>query len=456
MKLPAVVGNLVSWGKRAAEGAYRPGPYLLSDGWLSASAGRALNFWQMGHNVQPYGSCNAMVEGCVSAYSQTVAMCPGNHWVTMPNGGRIRQTNSALTRVIRKPNSYQSISDFLLNLTRRLYMQGEVFAVGIRNNRNEISELHLMQYGYPYIGEDGSIFYSLSGNQIVERIRDFSAPIPSRDVLHIRLHTSNWNPLKGISPVMATALDLAMSGAVLNQQIAYYLNQARPSFIIESESKISPEQMTMLRNHWDSQTQGDNAGRTPILGWGLKARPMTTTAKDGDLASLLKMTDQNIAIAFRIPLQILGVGDTPFASTEALMAQWKASGLGFALNHIEEAFGQMFQLTGQPDEYLEFDTDALMRSNFKELIDGLSKSVISGMHSPDEARNQVGLPIVPGGFGKMPRVQTQVQPLDYEPPTPAKALPPPDTTTPDGGNASDATKAIIASFRRSNERNLAV
>lgn len=183
---------------------------------------------------------------------------------------------------------------------------------------------------------------------------------------------------------------------------------------------------------------------------------MTTTAKDGDLASLLKMTDQNIAIAFRIPLQILGVGDTPFASTEALMAQWKASGLGFALNHIEEAFGQMFQLTGQPDEYLEFDTDALMRSNFKELIDGLSKSVISGMHSPDEARNQVGLPIVPGGFGKMPRVQTQVQPLDYEPPTPAKALPPPDTTTPDGGNASDATKAIIASFRRSNERNLAV
>jgi hypothetical protein len=28
---------------RAVEGAVRPGPYLLSDGWLSAAAGRSLN-----------------------------------------------------------------------------------------------------------------------------------------------------------------------------------------------------------------------------------------------------------------------------------------------------------------------------------------------------------------------------------------------------------------------------
>ena len=31
---------LPSWTRRTAEGAYRPGPYLLSDGWLSATAGR--------------------------------------------------------------------------------------------------------------------------------------------------------------------------------------------------------------------------------------------------------------------------------------------------------------------------------------------------------------------------------------------------------------------------------
>ena len=42
------------------------------------------------------------------------------------------------------------------------------------------------------------------------------------------------------------------------------------------------------------------------------------------------------------------------------MQSWIASGLGFALNHIEEAFGLLFRLRGMPDEYLEFDTKALL------------------------------------------------------------------------------------------------
>jgi hypothetical protein len=73
---------------KSAEGQYRPGPYLLGDGWLSATAGRFMNWWQLGHSLQPYGSSNAMVEACVSAYSQTVAMCPGDHWVATAEGGR--------------------------------------------------------------------------------------------------------------------------------------------------------------------------------------------------------------------------------------------------------------------------------------------------------------------------------------------------------------------------------
>jgi HK97 family phage portal protein len=455
MKLPALA-DLLPWRKKAAEGAYRPGPYQLSDGWLSASAGRLMNWWQGGHSLQPYGSANAMVEACVSAYSQTVAMCPGDHWRTETNGGRVRVTNSALARILKKPNDYQSISDFLLNLTRRLYCNGEAFAVSIQNNRFETNELHLMQYGYPYIAEDGSVFYSLSGNEIAEKKFDFSLPIPARDVLHVRLHTPR-HPLKGESPVLATALDLAMSGAALNQQIAFYLNAARPSFILETDEKLNKEQTRDLRNHWDAQTQGENAGRTPILTWGLKAKPISMSAQDGQLAEMLKMTDQNVALAFRIPLQVLGVGGTPFASTEALMASWKASGLGFALNHIEEAFGLLFGLKGQPDEYLEFNTNALMRSNFKELIEGLSKSVISGIHSSDEARNEIGFPKTPGGFGEMPRVQQQVVPLDWvenqpQLPSPTLALPPPDNST-EGANANKQ-RAVLA-FRRSHDRHLA-
>lgn len=454
MKLPAL-SKLLPWKRKAAEGAYRPGPYLLSDGWLSASAGKLMNWWQSGYSLQPYSDASAMVEACVSAYSQTIAMCPGDHWRKLDNGGRERIATSALTRIIRKPNDYQSFSDFLLNLTRRLYCYGNAYALAIRNDRSEIAELHLMQGGGAYIGEDGSIFYSLWGNEIVERRFNLAAPIPARDVLHVRLHTPR-HPLKGESPILAAALDLAMSGAALNQQVAFYLNQARPSFLLETDQKLTKDETLKLREIWDAQTKGEFAGGTPILTWGLKAKPVTVSAQDGQIAEMLKMTEQNVALAFRVPLQILGIGGTPYASTELLMQSWIASGLGFALNHIEEAFGLLFGIKGVPDEYMELNTQALLRSAYKERIEGLARGVIGGIFSPDEARSEWDLPAVPGGHGAMPRVQQQVVPLSYgtnlQPPTPAQVPAPskPDDAEPEDevDDANTDRSVIIGNFVR--------
>jgi HK97 family phage portal protein len=433
--------RLIPWRRKAIEGQYRPGPYLLNGGWLSATAGQYMNWWQLGYSLNPYSESSAMVEACVSAYSQTVAMCPGEHWRKLDNGGRERVSTSALSRIMRKPNDYQSISDFLLNLTRSLYSNGEAFAVGIRNDRSEINELHLMRTGQAHVATDGSIFYSLGGNEVIDHRFSFINPIPARDVLHVRLHTPR-HPLKGESPILSTVLDRCMAGAALNQQITYYLNQARPSFLLKTPLKLNAQQIEELHTRWDQQTRGTNSGGTPVLTDGLEATVVNTgNAKDADLADLLKMTDQNVALAFRLPLQVLGLGGTTFASTELLMQSWIASGLGFALNHIEEAFGQLFNLKGVPDEYLELDTRALLRSAFRERIEGLARGVIGGIFSSDEARADFDLPETPGGHGAMPRVQQQVVPLSYgtemKPPDPNKAAPAasPGDGEPDDNNA---------------------
>jgi phage portal protein BeeE len=71
-------------------------------------------------------------------------MCPGTHWRSTGDGGRERVTTSALSRILKRPNSYQSISDFMLNLTGALYDNGNAYALALRNNRFEIAELHLM------------------------------------------------------------------------------------------------------------------------------------------------------------------------------------------------------------------------------------------------------------------------------------------------------------------------
>ena len=74
------------------------------------------------------------------------------------------------------------------------------------------------------------------------------------------------------------------------------------------------------------------------------------------------------------------------------MQAWIASGLGFCMNHVEEAFGMAFDLDGEPDEYVEFNTSALLRSAFKDRIEGLARAVQGGVMSPNEARNTEELP----------------------------------------------------------------
>ena len=374
-----------------------------------------------------------MVEACVSAYSQTVAMCPGSHWRSNDKGGRDRVTNSALSRILRKPNEYQTISDFLLNAVRDLYLTGNTYALALRNSRFEITELHRMMptMSFPRVSpETGDIFYHLGGNDVIAQLGFVPLPlVPARDVLHIKLHTDVRypKPIVGQTPLMAAISDIEISDAINQQQLQFYQNQARPSAVLQTDLPLDKDLVQGLQDRWDDRSRGLNQGKTPVLTHGLKVVPWTTPPKDAAIADVMKLSQERIALAFRIPLQILGLGTTHFRSTEALMQFWIATGLGFCLNHVEEAFGQLFALDGQPTDYLEFDTAALLRSAFKDRIDALTKGVQGGIYSPNEARNQEGLDDVKAGDS--PRVQQQVVPLEaaeaITKPSPTGPHPPP-------------------------------
>jgi len=417
---------------KALEGEFREGPYHLpvSNGWLPESS--SWNFWQQGYDVKGKGDASsAIVQACVSAYAQTAAMCPGSHWRVLANGGRERVTASALSRILQKPNAYQSPSDFLLNLTSRLYRTGNAYAVALRNNRFEVAELHIMHEGSATIAPTGDIFYSLSGNEVIERQigADVLKAVPARDVLHVRLETPR-HPLLGESPLMAAALDLAASNAMVRQAVAFFDRQARPSGTLNTDANLTVEQVQILRQRWDEQSRGLNAGGTPILSNGLKWNPMTQSARDNQLAEIMKMSQESVALAFRVPLQVLGIGTNTYATTESLMNSWLASGLGFCLNHIEVAFDRLFGLAGTADtgsaygrEYTEFDTSSLLRSNFKERMEGLGHALEKGVMSPNEIAGDEGLPSR-GAAGAEPRVQQQVVPLSYNLTPPEPVAPP--------------------------------
>lgn len=425
----------------------------VTGGWLPGDA--PWNYWQQGMDPFPFEG-SSIVAACVAAYAQTVAMCPGTHWLTQPDNGRQRVTTSALSRILKRPNSYQSTSDFFLNLTDDLYTNGNAYALALRNNRFEVGELHLMkpQMSRPRVSPTGEIFYTLGGNLVIDGMipAEMLAIVPARDVLHIKLDVNPAYPIVGIPPLTAALLDVAASNQMVKQALAYAQNQGRPSGVIYTDYEMSREQIDTARARWNEQTTGANAGGTPILTWGLKWQQVSANSRDAQLAELLQISDQRIATAYRVPLALLSLmnGQMPQGSTEGLIQFWLASGLGFALNHIEDAIGRFFGLSGYPDEYLELDTRALERSNLKDRIDALARGVQGGIYAPNEARAMEDLPKAEAG--DEPRVQQQVVPLSFatEPPTPPAPPAPPADSTPQ--NQDQANAAAYDSIRRAAER----
>jgi HK97 family phage portal protein len=272
-----------------------------------------------------------------------------------------------------------------------------------------------------------------------------------RDVLHIRLHSEQRNPrpLIGETPLAAAFGDIAYYEKMKNQQEQFLQNRASPSAVLTTDLHLDANQVVQLRDRWNDQAKGLHAGGVPILTHGLKVQPWTqpAAAKDLQLAELLRLSDEHIALVFRIPLQILGLGSAPLGSTEALMSFWLASGLGFALNHIEAAFDKLFGLSGVPDDYCEFSTDVVLRSAQKDRIEALVRGVQGGVFSPNEAPNLEGLNSVE--YGDEPRVQMQVVPLSA-----AAGIPAPGPEAPPG--VSDAAPEATKSYRAAVSRDIEV
>ncbi len=407
-------------------------------GWVNVSA--PWNFWQMDLNVD--GGNNNVVYSCVQAYAQTIAQLPAKHRRELPEGGYDIIKTSALHRVLRKPNAYQTRSDFLLNLIHSLKFRGSAYAFAVRNNKFEISELHLLNPDkiHPLVSPDGSVFYHVSPDAIS------GAPgamlLPARDVLHVRLHCPH-DPLIGVTPIYAAALSVAANNSMMGHTAQFFEQMSRPSGVLTTDEKLTADQTKQLRERWEEHSKGLNSGKVPILGWGIKWQPLSITSTDAQMIDQMKFSVEEIARAFRIPLPLIGVTDgATYNNVFNLLTFWKASGLGFVIEHIEQAIADLFRLPDGQEVHL--DTDNLLRTDMQTRVDALTKGITGGLYAPNEARKKEGLKPVEGG--DMPRVQQQMVPLDYEEPAPQPvAIPAPD---PEPGRIDVEKVAVAAAMIR--------
>ena len=279
---------------------------------------------------------NAVAYRCVRMIAEACAATPLAVFV---NGER--DDAHPVAALLRKPNPEQSGAEWLEGLYGALQTAGNAYAeaagdafsdAGSAGRSGGPEELWTLRpdrvtvvpgkAGWPEAYE-----YSVGGRSVrIGRTSDGWMP-----VMHLKL----WHPTDdhyGFSPIEAAAFAIDVHNASGTWNKALLDNAARPSGALVFDSRdgerLTEAQFALLKAELSEAHSGaGNAGRPLVLEGGLDWKPMSMTPADMDFIAGKHAAAREIALAFGVPPQLLGIpGDATYANyREANAAFWRGT-----------------------------------------------------------------------------------------------------------------------------------
>lgn len=362
---------------------------------------------------------------------------------------------SPLGAVIRKPNDYQTQSQFLHQWIISKLLAGNSYILKQRDNRGVVVKLFPLDptRTRPLVTPDGSVYYNLGMDPLSE-LTDGVTTVPSSEIIHDRM-PGLFHPLIGTSPIFACSLPAAQGHAMQRSSAAFFKNMAQPSGVLTAPGAISSETADRLKKDWTEKFAGKNVGRVAILGDGLKFDPITITAQAAQAVEQLKLTGEQVCTAFNVPAFMVGVAPAPaIPGIEALTQLYWSQCLQTHMEGIETGMTEGLELydsTTQLEVAVRLDLSVLLRMDTSTRYTAWKTGVSGGWLAPNEARRRENMRPVKGG--DTPYLQQQNYSLaalaardaagpPSSGPTPAPtALPAPADSTANDGDGQDLEDA---------------
>lgn len=366
-------------------------------GWLGTVRESFTGAWQQNVEVKLDSVLTSTtVFRCISLISSDVAKMRLRLVAMGSDGIWVETTSAAFSPVLRKPNAYQNRIQFYQHWLTSKLVTGNTYVLKQRDDRRVVTGLYVLdpERVTPLVAPDGSVYYRLSQDYL-SRQTDDDVTVPASEIIHDRWNTIH-HPLVGVSPIYACGLAAVQGLRIQNNSANFFGNNSQPGGVLTAPGAIQDETAKRLKEHWENNYTGKNAGKIAVLGDGLTFEPMTITAVDSQLIDQLKWSAENVCSAFGVPAYKVGIGAAPLNNNvEALDAQYYAQCLQILIESIELCMDEGLSL---PAEYgTEFDLDDLIRMDTSTLVRTEAEAVKGGIKAPNEARKRLNLKPVAGG-----------------------------------------------------------
>lgn len=335
------------------------------------------------------------VFACVRLRSGTVASLPVGAYVRR---GRVRLSYAAAygetPQWLIKPNPEQTRLEFFEQMITSMDLRGDAFILTVRDDNDDVIEVYVLNPDKIRIirraGEP--VYYEYKEERTREVVN-----LTSRDILHIPSFLLPGET-RGRSPIEACRLVVGGALAAETYAASYFGNAANPGGVIEVPGELDQEQVSDLAINWNIAHSGPyKAGKMGILTGGASFKPLSINAADAQLLEARKFGVEEIARIFNVPISLLGhpvAGAMSFASVEAQNLSFVQHSLRPLLERIEQALSTILP---EPDAFIRFNLDALLRGTTIERFDAYTKGLREGFMSLNDVRSMEDMPPIEDG-----------------------------------------------------------
>ena len=350
--------------------------------------------WQLNDELRiDTALSNPTVFRCVSLISGDIGKTPLRLVAIDRFGIWTETTSPAFSPVLRKPNHYQTIGQFLEGWTQSKLLNGNTYVLKDRDDRGVVVGMHVLDPAgvTVLVAPDGSVFYQVNKSDLAG-VADGELAFPAREIIHDRWNCA-FHPLVGLSPLYACGGAATEANMIQNASTEFFSKGGRPSGLLVAPTEVDQKTADRLSATWHSL----GPGKTAVVGFGMKYQDIGTSAVDSQLSEQRDATVATIAGCFGVPISYVDSSkQPPYANSEATQLQYQSQCLQVHMTAIENALDDGLDL---PAPYgTEFDIDTLIWMDTATKIKAAHDAIAAGLMSPNEARlKYVGLGPVDGG-----------------------------------------------------------
>jgi HK97 family phage portal protein len=343
-------------------------------------------------NFAKEGYCNNVyVYACVRIISSAVAGIPWVVYQSQRNGDVTELPNHALNSLLSRPNPWQGGASFFESLVGYLMLSGNAYIEVVGPDRGAPRELYALRPDRMKVipGNNtqlvGGYEYTVAGQTV---------KFAPEQILHLRL----FNPLSdwyGMSPIEAAARSIDQNNESRAWNVALLQNMARPPGALVTQTTLTDEQFTRLKEDIDRYYSGvKNAGKPLLLEGGLDWKEMGLNAEEISWLEGLRLSAREIAIAFGVPPELIG------DSENKTYSNWQESRKAFYEETIlpmmdwikAELNNWLVPKFGDSSIYVDYDRDEIeaLSEDRQSVWNRAIAGVQAGIITPNEAREMLG------------------------------------------------------------------